>query len=128
MGIIENKYIEKINALKEETETDITEMKEALKSLRVILASSNDTAETMTNTKSELECPVCLEEMKPPRRIWQCSDGHAICDFCRKKPTVTCCPTCRKYIVGRSNIAEKLARCVLPAREGGGGRNHPDGV
>ena len=49
--IIENKYIEKINALKEETETNITEMKEALKSLRVILASSNDAAEMMTNTK-----------------------------------------------------------------------------
>ena len=56
-------------------------------------------------------------------RIWQCSDGHAICDFCRKKPAVTCCPVCRKYIVGRSNIAEKMARCVFGAgnREEGAG-------
>ena len=46
-------------------------------------------------------------------RIWQCSDGHAICDFCRRKPSVNCCPVCRKYIIGRSNIAEKLARCVF---------------
>ena len=21
-------------------------------------------------------------------RIWQCSDGHAVCEFCRKKPQV----------------------------------------
>ena len=50
-------------------------------------------------------------------RIWQCSDGHAICEFCRKKPHVTCCPVCRKYIVGRSNIAEKVARCVFSVKE-----------
>ena len=36
---------------------------------------------------------------------------------------MTCCPVCRKYIVGRSNIAEKMARCVFGAgsREEGGG-------
>ena len=26
---------------------------------------------------------------------------------------MNCCPVCRKYIIGRSNIAEKLARCVF---------------
>ena len=30
---------------------------------------------------------------------------------------MSCCPTCRKYIVGRSNIAEKLARCVFSQPE-----------
>ena len=25
---------------------------------------------------------------------------------------VSCCPTCRKYLVGRSTIAEKLARAL----------------
>ena len=46
-------------------------------------------------------------------RIWQCSDGHPVCEHCRKKPEVTCCPTCRKYIVGRSTIAEKMARSLF---------------
>ena len=59
--IIENKYTEKINSLKEETETDITEMKEALKSLRVILASSNDTAEMMNNTKGTSQLSFNIE-------------------------------------------------------------------
>jgi len=111
--IIVNNYKEKIEVLKKETETDISELKDAVRSLRIILAGASDTVDTLTNTRAELECPVCLEEMKPPRRIWQCSDGHIICDFCRKKPTVTCCPTCRKYIVGRSNIAEKLSRSLF---------------
>ena len=25
---------------------------------------------------SDLECPICLEEMKPPMRIWQCLSGE----------------------------------------------------
>lgn len=113
--IIDYKYRDKIDALKEEVKTEISEMKESLRSLRLVLSSSPalSTTETMTNTRSELECPVCLEEMRPPRRIWQCSDGHAVCDFCRRKPSINSCPTCRKYIVGRSNIAEKLARSVF---------------
>ena len=49
--------------------------------------------------------PVCC-------RIWQCSDGHPLCENCRKKPEMNTCPTCRKYLVGRSTIAEKLARAL----------------
>ena len=32
-----------------------------------------------------LECPICLEEMRPPRRIFQCSNGHAVCGECRHR-------------------------------------------
>jgi len=110
---IESRYKEKLELLEKEVTADINYLKDSLKNLNIILANSTDNADTLTNSRSELECPVCLEEMRPPKKIWQCSDGHAICDFCRKKPTVTCCPVCRKYIVGRSNIAEKLARCVF---------------
>ena len=69
--IIEYKYREKIDALKQDVKTEILEMKESLKSLRIILSNSPvlSTTETMSNTKSELECPVCLEEMRPPRRF-----------------------------------------------------------
>lgn len=114
---IETKYKQEIEALSAELETEIGEMKESIRNLRIILASSTEDAERVETTKSELECPVCMEEMRPPRRIWQCSDGHAVCEFCRKKPAVTCCPTCRKYIVGRSTIAEKLARSLFGQEE-----------
>ena len=30
--------------------------------------------------KTEFECPICFEEMKPPMRIWQCVDGHPVCE------------------------------------------------
>ena len=66
--IIVNNYKEKIEVLKKETETDISELKDAVRSLRIILAGASDTVDTLTDTRAELECPVCLEEMKPPRR------------------------------------------------------------
>ena len=28
--------------------------------------------------KGELECPVCLEEMMPPKQIWMCQNGHSV--------------------------------------------------
>merc|ERR1711892_362620 len=67
---------------------------------------------------SELECPVCLEEMRPPVRIWQCVSGHAVCEGCRKSPLVRDCPTCRQKIVGGNILAEKLARSLYPGLEG----------
>jgi len=125
---IETKYKHKVDAMSAELETEIVEMKESIRSLRIILASSTEDAERVETTKSELECPVCMEEMKPPRRIWQCSDGHPVCEFCRKKPAITCCPTCRKYIVGRSTIAEKLARSLFGQEQVvGEGRQEEEG-
>ena len=35
-----------------------------------------------------LECPVCMEEMKPPKKIFQCSNGHVICELCKNNPEV----------------------------------------
>ena len=66
-----------------------------------------------TSSCSELECPICLEEMRPPMRIWQCVSGHPVCDTCRRNPRVSECPTCRQKIVGRNVLAEKLARSLF---------------
>ena len=65
---IETKYKQEIEALSAELETEIGEMKESIRNLRIILASSTEDAERVETTKSELECPVCMEEMRPPRR------------------------------------------------------------
>ena len=55
-----------------------------------------------------LECPICLEEMRPPRRIFQCSNGHVICGSCR--PRLASCPYCRlrfsEATVTRNILAE----------------------
>ena len=30
------------------------------------------------------ECPICLEEMQPPTKTFQCSQGHLLCENCFK--------------------------------------------
>ena len=32
----------------------------------------------------ELECPYCQAEMCPPTRIYQCAEGHNLCQSCRE--------------------------------------------
>ena len=68
-----------------------------------------------------LECPVCLEEMKPPKKIFQCSNGHVICELCKGNPEVRSCPTCRVKFRGhnvvRNIVAEKLARSTFETED-----------
>ena len=37
-------------------------------------------SQSTSDFQREFECPICFEEMRPPTRIWQCVDGHAICE------------------------------------------------
>ena len=62
-----------------------------------------------SDLKKELKCPVCFEEMKPPVEIWQCSQGHPICQPCKYIQDISHCLTCRQEIVGRANLVEKIA-------------------
>ena len=65
---IEEKYIKEINKVRNAFMSEIYDMKETIQSMKIVLSSSDDDEEIVEKTKSELECPVCMEEMKPPRR------------------------------------------------------------
>ena len=47
------------------------------------------------------ECPICCEEMVTPLKIFQCSQGHLLCENCFKKITASTrvCPFCKRDIV-----------------------------
>ena len=47
------------------------------------------------STYKLLECPVCLELAWPPRKIFQCREGHIVCDTCKANPNIKTCPICR---------------------------------
>jgi len=68
-----------------------------------------------------LECPVCLEGMRPPKKIFQCSNGHVICELCKNNPGVRTCPTCRvefsRHNCVRNIVAEKLARSTYSSSD-----------
>jgi len=80
--------------------------------------SGNDRPRTAPiDIGNELECPVCFLEMRPPVHIWQCAQGHPVCQPCKARPEVRHCPTCRQRIVGRATLVEKIAAQVFSDKD-----------
>ncbi|KAF2881749.1 hypothetical protein ILUMI_24446 [Ignelater luminosus] len=48
-----------------------------------------------------LECPVCLDYMRPPVKV--CLSGHSICKYCR--PKLNECPMCRRPFTTVRNLS-----------------------
>uniref|UniRef100_A0A0K2VBW2 RING-type domain-containing protein n=1 Tax=Lepeophtheirus salmonis TaxID=72036 RepID=A0A0K2VBW2_LEPSM len=58
-------------------------------------------------------CPVCLCLLKPPLRIFQCPEGHILCEECKENPALVHCPQCRVPLEGlcsRNRALEEVAR------------------
>ena len=58
------------------------------------------------------ECPICFDEMVPPVRIFQCRDGHLVCETCKAGLEPCICPECRQEVTGRAIGVEKLLRSL----------------
>ena len=58
------------------------------------------------------ECPVCMEELKPPVQIFNCYNGHLICSSCKPRVTNNRCH-CRAHYMGRATAMEQLIRQLL---------------
>ena len=58
-------------------------------------ASKNISTKLPKTTYNLLECPVCLEIAWPPKKIFQCREGHIVCDTCKANPNLKTCPMCR---------------------------------
>ena len=58
---------------------------------------------------SQMECPVCMEYMRPP--IILCANGHNICNNCKQR--VPHCPTCRQQFLNTRNVALEKAATEL---------------
>merc|ERR1719222_566789 len=59
------------------------------------------------------ECPVCLERMMPPTKIFGCINGHHICETCKSGLNPLLCPKCRKTITGRASDMENFLKELL---------------
>ena len=83
---IEEKLIE-INKIK-------LREKEILEKLKS--KSSEKPLKSFQKTLNSFECPICMEYMTPPRKIYACSQDHWICSLCLMDPKITTCPQCRE--------------------------------
>lgn len=64
--------------------------------------------------RQDLTCPVCGEVMAPPARIWQCEQGHVVCETCKDWLGQLACPTCRTAVITGRNLAlERIARSLF---------------
>ena len=55
------------------------------------------------------ECPICLEDLRPPLRIAQCQQGHKVCEPCSQREEVKGCPEgCQGGFMGR--VPESMER------------------
>ena len=78
-----DKYIDEIKQRRQKEEQD-QQKKNIEKRENDSRDKSADTTQ-IVDVKSELECPVCFELSRPP--IFQCPEGHIICNECRPKVT-----------------------------------------
>ena len=69
-----------------------------------------------SSIKKLSECPVCFVEMVPPMKIFQCINGHSLCENCKDNENVTTCPSCRvtlkRELISRNILAESLIEAV----------------
>ena len=76
---------------------------------RVVAQSEED--------EDQFACPVCLELLRPPLRIFQCPEGHILCETCRDNPAIVHCPQCRVLLernCSRNRALEEVARTFFP--------------
>jgi len=91
-------------AKEEREEAELKRRKEAL------------TATLMERARPSLvpECPVCLVKMAPPRQIFNCSNGHLICNLCKLHIAGNLCVTrCQGSYTGRATAVEQIVRYTL---------------
>ena len=63
------------------------------------------------------ECPICLQSLKPPVRIYQCVEGHYFCETCKQNRHMKTCPYCRAALAencARVRCMEEVMRIVFP--------------
>ncbi|CAH0549507.1 unnamed protein product [Brassicogethes aeneus] len=66
-------------------------------------------AEIDNNILKLLECPVCMNSMRPP--IFNCANGHSICILC--KELINECPMCNEgWTTARNYLIENLTTTV----------------
>jgi len=74
------------------------------------------------SARNLLECPVCLELAWPPKKIFQCREGHIICEECKANPALKVCPMCRiplaNNLTSRNRQLEELARALTEEADG----------
>jgi len=113
------KLEQKIKVLQNEEEKKTVELEKEIEKIASEIDKKRKVERPDKNKDIEscLECPVCLDVCKPPLQVWQCPEGHIICESCVDRPELRVCPQCRISLTGqlsRNRALEDLARKAFP--------------
>jgi len=119
---------EKEQKLREENERALADLMEENKAKEALMIAKHEEEKRAIRKAEELEaeryapsapshpcvpeCPVCLEEMIPPTRIFQCRNGHLLCETCKNGLNPCICPKCRQEMIGRATDMENFLRSM----------------
>jgi len=120
---LKREYREKEQALKAENERALALLIQDNEAQEALMVAKHDEEERATELEVERnasatsrphipECPVCLEEMIPPTRIFQCRNGHLVCETCKSGLKPCICPKCRQEMTGRATDMEDFLRSL----------------
>ena len=112
--------MKKISLLKTEQSKKERKHKESIIKLKEELVKAEKQRVVAQNEENEHQfaCPVCLELLRPPLRIFQCPEGHILCENCKENPAIVHCPQCRMPLernCSRNRALEEVARNYFPA-------------
>jgi len=125
---LKKENLKKVEKVKVENERVLSLVLEENESQEVLMLAKHDGEERAAKKAEELksernasaprqlpqipECPVCFEEMAPPTRIFQCRNGHLICETCKTGLNPCICPKCRQEMTGRATDMEAFLRSL----------------
>lgn len=93
------------------------EIKKIESELEILDKQKNNKKESkrisMMETSKNYECPICFEIPFPPRKVFQCSNGHVYCSDCKQKPGMSICPQCRIPLNQRTAIRNLVYEEIL---------------
>ncbi|XP_057307309.1 ankyrin repeat and EF-hand domain-containing protein 1-like [Hydractinia symbiolongicarpus] len=112
-----------VNTLRKKLDTaddELAKNNKACIELRKELAmylEETDVSKTCTNTSRTLsECPICLVDYTPQSKVFQCPEGHLMCEKCKNMQSMKLCPQCLYPISNlhiRNRALEEMIRQSL---------------
>ena len=107
---LREKYLHEIDVIQRSTAEDpeswtkLDEISAQIENLQKLLKDIDDLTLLSNQERlfDEICCPICFEEMVPPRNVLCCPNGHPICSKCEVQ--VKTCPTCRMQLDEKSGL------------------------
>ena len=114
----ELKYIENLNQRLVQVNQTTCPLPEEVPILGVSSGCRHNSPNKELTLESKItsECPICLQSLKPPVRIYQCIEGHYFCETCKQNPHMNTCPYCRVGLAencSRVRCMEEVMRIVF---------------